>query len=240
MTLRVAGGRTWLAYGSLTLFLAAAGCTNGGAKTSIGAAPAVTATDSASPSASATLPSIVTTPSIAVPPVQQILAGLVVKQADVPAGLTVDTIPQGDQVAGQVSLDLCGANFPSEDLRVARLQVAVSNASGDGILSTEAVAYRDPAAASQALAELQAAKVHCPSTYVPSGVTGQPPILFKFGPTPSTGAAVPGVEARVFDVTTRVQTGEVDRSLVAYLVRGRLLNCRVGRARRAQKEKHAG
>src|SRR5205807_5850622 len=71
-----------------------------------------------------------------------VLEDLVVSQTDVPSGHDVALVENGDQVDGEVSLDLCSADFPSEYLRVARRQVAVSKGDQDE-LDTEALLYRD-------------------------------------------------------------------------------------------------
>src|SRR4051794_33557016 len=58
-----------------------------------------------------------------------------IRQNDVKANDKVEVIPGGDQVAGQVTLDLCGATFPSEQKRKVRNQVGakVTNGNSAGV-----------------------------------------------------------------------------------------------------------
>ncbi len=76
--------------------------------------------------------------------------------------VSVQALVGGDQVSGQTTLDLCNGTFASESLRSARLQVAVVDAQGDTPISTEAVAYVNPAATLQAFTELKATAANCP------------------------------------------------------------------------------
>ena len=60
-------------------------------------------------------------------------------------GWTSQTIPGGDQVQGQVTLDLCGTHFPSESLRIARHQITLTSPGGSGsaeTISNEVVIYQ--------------------------------------------------------------------------------------------------
>ncbi len=156
-------------------------------------------------------------------PAAAVLNQLVVHPADVPPAVNVFVIPGGDQVAGQATLDLCNGTYPSEALRTARLQVAASTASGDTLLSTEAVLYRSPAAAAQALSELRSVTARCPDRPVTSPV-GEPTTTTTFGPAPDTGwPNTPGVQRQAYDVTSTDQSGQSDHSVAIYLRRGRVL-----------------
>lgn len=100
----------------------------------------------------------------AVPPggtIEATLADLVVRQRDVPNRFTVAPIPGGRSVAGGPTLDLCQGPYPSEKLRVGRLQVAAKDSQGATTLSTEAVQYDSDAATAQAFAEIRAATADC-------------------------------------------------------------------------------
>lgn len=88
----------------------------------------------------------------------------------------------GNRVDGYVTMDLCGADFPSEALRTARHQVAYSASNGDSI-STETVAY-EPGGAEQAMAELRGAVGSCPNSFVASKVAGQPAMKMGFEALP--------------------------------------------------------
>ncbi|MDQ1448365.1 MAG: hypothetical protein QOC79_1336, partial [Actinomycetota bacterium] len=107
----------------------------------------------------------------------------------------------GDDVLNQVTLDMCGAKFPSEQRRRARHQVGVERAhqvlSG---ISIEAVLYDFPAGAGQAMHEIRAAKATCPSGYLKSAVAGVPALRFRFAPAPdSAWHQVDGVERFAMD-----------------------------------------
>src|SRR5262245_11366724 len=71
--------------------------------------------------------------------------------------------PSGTIVNGQVTMDFCGAAFPSDQLRNGRVQVGIRDTEmSKGVASVEAVSYRDVAAAAQAMTELRAARAACP------------------------------------------------------------------------------
>jgi hypothetical protein len=100
----------------------------------------------------------------------QTVAQVVLTPSQVGSGLTLKQFPGGNQVAGQVTLDLCGYTFHSEALRVARRQVGYARG-GVPVASNEVVAYK-PGGAVTALAEVRAAIAQCPAGYVSSRVRG--------------------------------------------------------------------
>src|SRR5260221_6481282 len=100
----------------------------------------------------------------------QTVAAVVLRPAQVAPDVTLKRLPGGNEVAGQVTLDLCGYTFRSEALRLARLQVAYTRGSIP-VVSNEVVAYQ-PGAATSALRELRTAIAHCPPGYVSSNVPG--------------------------------------------------------------------
>ena len=170
------------------------------------------ATPGATPGGSASGPS---------DPSASVLSGLVVNQADVAQTEIVRTLAGGTEVAGQPTLDLCNANFPSESLRTARLQVAAVDAQGDGVLSTEAVLYSNPAATTQAFSELKSTAANCPSGPVvsPAGTT-----TTKFNPPPDgSWPSVPGVERLAYDFVSTDDGGQTQHTVAVYLRRGRVL-----------------
>ena len=159
----------------------------------------------------------------ALSPDQKILHSLVVTPADVPSGLTVDTIPGGDDAQNEATLNICNATFPSEQLRVARHQVAAGASQGGVVFSTEAVVYRNPAATAQAFTELREAAAHCPTTPVPSPIGGQTQTTV-FNPAPDgSWAKTPPVERLAFDMVSTDDQGNAQHSIVVYLRRGRVL-----------------
>jgi hypothetical protein len=142
-------------------------------------------------------------------PAASALSALIVHQGDLPAGSTVQLIPGGSQVTGQPTLDLCNGTFGSESARTARLQVSVSDAQGNDVLSTEAVLYKDAAATAQGFTELRAAAAACPT---------------KFNPAPDgSWPAAPTVERLAFDFTSPGPGGQSQHNVAVYLRRGRAL-----------------
>ncbi|HXK13619.1 MAG TPA: hypothetical protein VNH45_03710 [Gaiellaceae bacterium] len=100
----------------------------------------------------------------------QTVAAVVLRPAQVAPNVTLKRLPGGNQVAGQVTLDLCGYTFHTEALRVARLQVAYARGATP-VVSNEVVAYK-PGGAASALHELRTAIANCPAGYVTSKVRG--------------------------------------------------------------------
>lgn len=146
-------------------------------------------------------------------PSASVLAGLVVRQTDVPSTAAVDTDPNGNGPAASGTLDLCGANYPSESLRTARLQVSAFDDRGNDFLGTEAVLYSGPAAAAQAFSELKAATAACPATAAD-----------HLGPAPDAAwPQVATVERLAYDITRADATGGGQHDVAVYLRRGRVL-----------------
>jgi hypothetical protein len=99
---------------------------------------------------------------------------IVVKKADVPGG-SVDLMPMGDQIAGQVTLDNCGYDFTTESLRTARRQVTITPPGAtEPTMSNEVVAYAAPQDAQKALQQWYDSAATCPKTPVSSTVAGMP------------------------------------------------------------------
>ncbi len=96
-------------------------------------------------------------------PDAKVLSRVVVRQGDVASARKVVLYAKGDTLE-EPTLDLCNGRFASEAERSARLQVVDVDASGAASLSTEAVLYRSPDAATQAFAELRKVR---------AGVSGQ-------------------------------------------------------------------
>ena len=175
------------------------------------------------PGQTPTTPASPSTPSAPADATTAALAQMVVNQNDVPGTVSVQALVGGDQVSGQTTLDLCNGTFASESLRSARLQVAVVDAQGDTPISTEAVAYVNPAATLQAFTELKATAANCPSGPVVSPV-GEPTVSTKFNAAPDgSWPQVTGVDRLAFDFSSTDSTGQAHHSVAVYLRRGRLL-----------------
>jgi hypothetical protein len=106
----------------------------------------------------------------------QLVASLVIPAAGLGAGTTSAPLPGGDQVAGEVTLDVCGGKFPSEALRTARRQVQYA-VRGKPAASQEVVTYRTGGVA-QAMREVGHAIATCPHHPVASPVAGVPPLTY--------------------------------------------------------------
>ena len=187
------------------------------------------------PPAPATIPippNVNPTPSTTVPnpggspassdPSAAALQSLVLRTADVGPNLTVQQIARGDQVAGEVTLDLCNASFPSEALRTARLQVAAVDANGDAPVSTEAVLYAKPGGSAQAFTELRAAAAGCPAGPT-TGAAGDTTTTHMNPAPDGSWPATPTVERLAFDFTSTDQRGQSQHFVAVYLRRGRAL-----------------
>jgi hypothetical protein len=124
----------------------------------------------------------------------------IVRSIDVgPTGLPTDFGSKdtfdssGDFVIGEVTMDLCGADFFSEVLRTARHQVGYVAPNKDYV-STETVSYRD-GGASMAMRELRRAIARCPTGYVHSRVAGIPPMKQQIRQIPHNRRWVPDTVA---------------------------------------------
>jgi hypothetical protein len=95
------------------------------------------------------------------------VASVLLKPAQVGSGYAVRKSAGWNKVQGQVTLDLCGKQFASESLRVAREQVAYQAAGKQPLLSNEVVAYRNGGAV-KALTEVRNAVATCPSGWTSS------------------------------------------------------------------------
>jgi hypothetical protein len=155
-------------------------------------------------------------------PVESALLSLVVLPEDVSPSHTVGLLPGGDGLL-QPTLDVCNGTYPSEALREARLQDVVVDDQDEVSLSTEAVVYRDTAAATQALAELRSVAAACPGEPVPSPV-GAPTVTTRFAAAPDGDWPQTDTVTRLaFDLTTTDATGLTRHSIAVYLQRGRVL-----------------
>jgi hypothetical protein len=149
--------------------------------------------------------------------------------SELPSDLELFLYKKGTEVRGQVTLNLCGAHYPSERLRTARVQTAVASRPTDTgkneLASFEAVLYRDDQAAASAMSELAAAAKHCPqSTRVPSGVEGLPPMAWRFHRAPDAHwPKVKGVQRLAYDVTLSASHGRTGHLHYVYQRSGRTL-----------------
>ena len=164
-----------------------------------------------------------TSTSLPADPDAAALRQLVVQQSDVGSNLAVALLQGGDQVRGTATLDLCNGKFASEPLRTARLQDAVVDMQGMGLLSTEAVLYRNADATAQAFNELRTVAANCPNSPVVSPV-GEPTVTTHFDAAPDGDwPQTPGVDRLAYSFTATGQSGQAQPSMAVYLRRGRAL-----------------
>lgn len=143
---------------------------------------------------------------------------------DAAPGAAFSIDPGGDQVVGQVSLDLCYGDFPSEELRSGRRQVVIADEDGTNWVSSEAILYPTPEDADQAMAELEQAADECPAEPVAPPQDWREPLIWEFGAAPDEQwPDTAGVrrQAYLFDVTTPDGVGWT--STATYLQRGRMI-----------------
>jgi hypothetical protein len=136
-------------------------------------------------------------------------------------GYTLVERTDGFGVVGTVTLDLCGrTGYPSESLRVARIQVNYLRAGTTLGLSNEVVAYK-PGGAQQAMREVRKHAVSCPHTPIDTGQPGLPKLRMAITPITDSKLLKGYVAVRV-RVTGTVKGKHVDET--SYAVYQRLGN----------------
>lgn len=155
---------------------------------------------------------------------QDLLRQVALGDDDLPPGQHFELYEGGDEVIGQVTLDLCGAEFPSEVLRTARLQQGSMGAGDDDFISNENVLYRDADAAQQALAEVRQVVESCPSDeFLPSTVEGVPDLRYDLTPLGEDQLGAMTEDHVAFRAVVTAENGEsVDQAMV-FLRRGRVV-----------------
>ena len=147
-------------------------------------------------------------------------------QKDAAADATFAPYENGDVVAGEDSLDLCYASFPSERLRIGRHQVAITaNSSSDDYVSSEAILYSSPAEAEQAMGELKAAEANCPEQATPLADRPDVSVKWTFGAPPDAGwPEHEGVTRQAYAFTVSVPDSDfTSQGTAVYLQRGRMI-----------------
>jgi hypothetical protein len=143
---------------------------------------------------------------------QPSLPKLVVPPSSVGAGYQLYISAAGSGT-GTRTLDLCGVkNYPSENLRVARLQVDYEKKSAMLSLSNEVVTYK-PGGAAQAMREVAQHAATCPNK--PIAYEGQPPLVYRITRIHDS-KLLPGALALRIDVSGTIKGKKV--SAVRYAV----------------------
>jgi hypothetical protein len=102
---------------------------------------------------------------------------LVLQPAQVGKGYVSLAQMGGNAVKGQVTLNLCGTGYPSEQLRTTRLQLNYANRGAPVAISNEVVTYRADGAA-QAMREVVRRVASCPHHPIETGAKGSPKLMF--------------------------------------------------------------
>lgn len=151
------------------------------------------------------------------------LAQVGIRNADLLAGSRVAVVPDGTSL-GTPTLDFCEAKYPSESLRVKRLQTGAYTKAGAYMgLSTEVVVYDSVKSAKQALAEVIAARLACTEgkkfkTY--DGHTIEFAFHKALGPT---NTPLVGADSRLIIHTTMIVDGKPQRAFLVYQIDGPVL-----------------
>ena len=155
------------------------------------------------------------------PPKASTLTAVGLRSEDVSSTYRVQTMPDGSSL-GIPTLDFCEGTYPSEQLRVKRLQRAAYTDAGDYAgISSEVVVYRNAAAAQQALEEVRAAARACTEGQEIATYDGHT-LVIHFNPAPGP-SDTPLTDARVIlHVTMRVD-GKPQTTLLIFQVEGRVL-----------------
>ncbi|HEV7134230.1 MAG TPA: hypothetical protein VGN27_10920 [Gaiellaceae bacterium] len=103
---------------------------------------------------------------------------LILRGSQVGPGYLLFQRSDGHGVKTQVTLNLCGTDYPSEARRVTRLQTNYLHRNTTLGISNEVVTYRSGGAA-QAMQEVARHVDGCPHRPIDSGVKGLPKLLFE-------------------------------------------------------------
>jgi hypothetical protein len=106
------------------------------------------------------------------------VAQLILLANQVGPGYVMFQRSDGHGVKSQVTLNLCGTDYPSESRRLTRLQTNYLHRNTTLGISNEVVTYR-PGGAAQAMREVIQHAVTCPHHPVSSGLQGVPKLLFE-------------------------------------------------------------
>jgi hypothetical protein len=153
------------------------------------------------------------------------LQRVVLRPSQVGPGYLLRVIPGGQSVQGQVTLDMCGFRFASEDRRTARLQAIYVRPGSKLALSNEVVSYR-PGGAEEAVREVARAIRTCPGQPVPSTVRGVPDLSYRIALLSSAGKRLlPGAIVMRVTVSGTVNGKKrTDTSFVVYQRAGDILS----------------
>lgn len=153
------------------------------------------------------------------------LESAVLRPDQIGPGYVRKTIPGGDVVQGQVTLDMCGFRFRSERMRLGRLQVAYAHRGRTLSLSNEVVRYQRGGAAF-AMSEIARAISTCPRRPVPSAVQGVPDLTYRMQRLSTAGHSLLSAAIVMKVSASGTLNGKrfSDNSIVVYERRGEMLS----------------
>jgi hypothetical protein len=123
------------------------------------------------------------------------LERVVLRPSQVGPDYVMKVIPGGHAVHNQVTLDMCGFRFASENFRTGRLQAAYVRRGSRLAMSNEVVSYR-PGGAAAAMREIVEAILTCPRGPVRSAIRGFPPMRYRITVlSPAGKSLLPGALA---------------------------------------------
>lgn len=159
----------------------------------------------------------------ATPNAKNPLAAIGLQDSDLADGTAVAVMADGTSL-GTRTLDFCEAKYPSEALRVKRLQVGAFDADGTYAgLSTEVVTYESPKAAQQALAEVIKARLNCAEGKQIKTFDGHT-LVFTFHKAPGpTSTPLVGPDSRLIIHTTMLVDGAPQTAFLVYQIAGSVL-----------------
>jgi hypothetical protein len=144
------------------------------------------------------------------------------------SGYVLSQIPGGQLVTGEVTLDFCGAKYPSESLRTARYQVEYGKQGDAFSASNEVVAYK-PGGAKKALGEVTRAVTACKQGTVkaPAGSAAKE---FARHTTLIHDPRLPKGTIAILDIDSAVVKGkkQTGYTMEIYQVRGNILSAVYG------------
>jgi hypothetical protein len=103
---------------------------------------------------------------------------LVLQPAQVGKGYVMVPAAGGNGVSGDRTMNLCGLDYPSEKLRIGRLQVNYLKMKAPIGITNEVVTYKGKGA-QQAMSEAFQHAANCPNHPIDSGTKGLPKLIFK-------------------------------------------------------------
>jgi len=151
------------------------------------------------------------------------VAHLVLQPAQVGKGYVMLLGTDSKGVKAQMTMNLCGTDYPSERFRTGRLQVNFLKQGSNVGISNEVVTYRSGGAA-QAMREAFAHAANCPNKPIYSGIKGVPKLTFHVSRV-SDPRLLKGYLAVRIDSTGTVKGKHVAQtSFAVYQRRGNVLS----------------